>query len=294
MAAAATFVWKKEAGRDEEGRSERLLLDVPRPRDPLRLAPEEPGPRPVVQVEDEPLRLLRAVEEGAQGRLERRVVARRDEHRDRLLLVAARAHDHVAGEAVRADAGRGDGRGRERVAQGEGDAVGSTGVHGALLDRDHVVRPAGEVAHDEAARAPAEDEGGLLPEAPGHAVAAHRHPDRGQDPRGLLAHRLAQQHVEVRRLLPQLLRVRDVLPGAAAARVGVAAAGHDAVGRRLLHLDDPGEGGPPPGVPIGGRGPHRAQDPHAHPLARDPAGHDEPARRPRRRRPRPTGRCRSA
>lgn len=251
--------------RHEEGRAERLLPDVPGTRHPLRLASHEEGARPVVEVEDEAVRLLGPLEERAERRLEGRVVAGRHEHRHGFPLVAARAHDDVADEALRADPGRGDARRGEGVPQGERDPVGAPGVDRALLDRHHVVRSPREVPHHEAARPAAEDEGGLLTEAPRHAVRAGRHPDRGRDARRGLAHRAAQQDVEGGALPPELLRVGDVLPAAAAAGGGVPAARGDAVGRRLLDGDDLGERPPREG----------AHAPDADALARDPAGHDE-------------------
>ena len=277
----------EEGGRrHEEGRPQRIFPDVPRPRDPLRLAADEVRPRPVMQVEDEALRLLGSVEDGTQRRLERRVVARRHQHRDRLPLVAARANDHVPCEALRAHPGGGDPRAGERVPQGEGDAVGARGVDGALLDGNHIVRPPREVAHDQACRAAAEHERGLLAEAPWHAVAAWGHPDRRRDTRRSLPHRPAQPHLERSRLAPELLGIGDVLPGAAAARRGVTAAGHDAVGRSLLDRDDLGQGAFSTGATVGSA--QRTQSPHPDPLPRDPAGYDEPLRTGvRHGRPRP-------
>ena len=110
-----------------------------------------------------------------------------------------------------------------------------------------------------------EHERRLLAEAPRHAVGARGHADRRQHARRVLPHRAAQQHVERRRLAPQLLGIGDVLPGAAAAGGSVTAAGRDAVGRGLLDRDDLAQYAAA----------DRPQPLHAHALAGDPPRHEQ-------------------
>ena len=84
VAAAATFVWKKEDGETRNAGPSDCSLTWPAPRHALRLAAHEVRPRPVVQVQHEALGLLGPGRDRCERRPQRRVVARRDEHRDGL------------------------------------------------------------------------------------------------------------------------------------------------------------------------------------------------------------------
>jgi hypothetical protein len=80
-----------------------------------------------------------------------------------------------------------------------------------------LVRAAGEVPHRQAGRPRSKTNAAFCRKR--HGI--RRCPgasDRRQHARRILPHRAAQEHVERRRLAPQLLGIGDVLPGAAAAR----------------------------------------------------------------------------
>ena len=80
----------------------------------------------------------------------------------------------------------------------------------------------------------AEDEGRLVPEAPGPSRVVNRHPDDRLDVRRATTERCAQEIVKPRTFARELLRVREMLPVAAAADAEVPAEGGAALRDRYF------------------------------------------------------------
>ena len=253
--------------RDEEGRAERRLLDVARSRHALRLPADEVRPGAVVEVEHQALGLVlrpragRAAAPRGSGRRARPPASRPPPSRrgwcgrsrggrrptswapDAVTLAAASASRSA--NAIRFARSAWTGHSSTRTT--------------SLVPRAKcpITRPSGPASKTKAA---------FCRKPHGMPSSATGMPDRGRDARSVLPHRLPEQHVERRRLAPELLRVGDVLPGAAAARAGVAAARYDTVGRRLGDRCDLAQHAAPDGLP----------PPHVHALARHAAGHQQP------------------
>ena len=104
--------------------------------DANRLAAHHVRARRVVNVQQEAGRPLGPVEKRADRRAQRLLVARDDQHRHRLALVARGADNEMPQDAAQRGSRRRDARARKVRVQRKRDAVRAFGVNGALDDRD--------------------------------------------------------------------------------------------------------------------------------------------------------------
>jgi hypothetical protein len=230
---SGTDVGLKERRRREEKRGAGdLFPHALGSGEPPRLAAEDERVTARMQIQMQPGRRI-VVERAPRRRAQPLVRVRRDDERGHDFgRVIADANRHAAQDAARVGRNL---RSSERIAQPESEPIPALVVHRALACREHPPRPADVVSHRQARPRRivrgrrSEHEVHLVPVAPRIALLGAG--DRRQG-RGRVRYRGSYEPIDERGLQTQLLRIRDVLPGAPAAVVArpeVRAPRHDAV-----------------------------------------------------------------
>ena len=205
----------EERGRRHEERRVPQRLAHLRPTvNPEALVAHHVRARAIMHVDEQAIRTIRRREQGTERRAQRLVVARDDEHDDRLPIVASRADDDVPQHVPWTRAGGAQSGPREEVPQRERERVRAVAVHRTRLDRHDRLRARRKVTHDEAgapARGGAEDEGSFVTEVPGRPVSVRGRREQRENGRRRAPQRAAEQTLQLPPFRQQLFGVGHIL-----------------------------------------------------------------------------------